>query len=332
MTEPNATRDLSPPATRPQPLWRRALPFLFALGLIAWVGSRVDRQAFMLALSRTDVPAFVGFGLLFTLCLLAADAFATAGVYRATVADVSTADIFVVRGASYLPSILNHHIGQAWLTWFIARVKGASLWRMSGATLVVYATTFGGVFAVSLPGALLARDRVPWLPPTVLGIGVAAALYLLVIWRRPAVLAERQLLQPLFELGVRGQLVHFIRRLPHVLVLFIGTWVPFEFFGVHIPPLDALALVPVLMLVVALPLTPQGFGTRDWLAVTLFAGAGTSGQPGATEAAVLASTLSWGVLLTLLQAPIGLVLMSSARKRLARATPAPKTAGPSAGP
>lgn len=306
------------------PLWRRALPFVVAVALLGWVGARTDGAAFLAALEQTNIPALVTFGAVFSVALLFADAFATAGVYRQTVTQVSTLDLFIVRGASYLPSMVNYHVGQAWLTWFIARKKGASLWRMSGATLVVYATTFGGLWAFSFTGGVLAGDRVAWLPPTVIAIGVAALGYLAVIGIAPRFLAERRLLQPLFELGVRGQLLHFARRLPHVFVLFVGTWAPFEFFGVHIPLTDALALVPVLMLVVALPLTPQGFGTRDWVALTLFAGVPGAAleDAAATEAAILASTVSWGVLLTLLQVPLGLALMAAARRRLSLDGPA----------
>ncbi len=311
------TDEVRGPEVPDVPLWRRVLPFAIASALLVWVATRIDGDAFLAALRQTNIAAFVGFGIVFSLLLLLADAFATAGVYRATVTDVSTADLFIVRGASYLPSMVNYHVGQAWLTWFVAKKKGASLWRMSGATLVVYATTFGGLWAVSFGGGVLAGDRVAWLPPTVIGIGVAALLYLAVIAAKPAALAKRRLLEPLFALGVRGQLLHFARRLPHVLVLFIGTWVPFELFGVHIPTTDALALIPVLMLVVALPLTPQGFGTRDWVAVTLFSGLHSSGDAAAGEAAILASTVSWGVLLTLLQIPLGITLMAAARRRLA---------------
>jgi hypothetical protein len=58
------------------------------------------------------------------------------------VAEVKYSHLFAVRAASYLPSILNHHLGQAWLTYFLSRVYGAPIWRVAGATLIVYATIF----------------------------------------------------------------------------------------------------------------------------------------------------------------------------------------------
>ena len=98
-------------------------------------------------------------------------------------------------------------------------------------------------------------------------------------------------------------------------MLFVGTWVPFEFFGVHIPVEQAFALIPVILLVLAFPITPQNFKTRD--AVTLFLLTSFyDGTPAAARAAIAASTISWGVLLTLIQLPLSLALMAAARKRM----------------
>ena len=58
------------------------------------------------AFQRTNILGYVTFGVAFTLALHLAEAYATSRVYWATVAEVSTAEIFVVRGASYLPWIL----------------------------------------------------------------------------------------------------------------------------------------------------------------------------------------------------------------------------------
>jgi len=305
----------SAPVAPTVPIWRRALPFVTAVVLLAWVFSGIDWSQFVAAIERTNILGFAAFGIVFSVVLLLADAFATASVYRATIAEVTTADIFVVRGASYLPTMLNYHLGIAWMTWFMAKVKGASLWRMSGATLIVYATTFGALYVLGVVGAILAGERVQGLVPVVVGIGVAAVGYLAVLTWKPRFLTERKLLSPLFETGVVGQLGLFSRRLPHVAVLFVGTWVPFEFFGVHIPVAEAFGLIPVLMLVLAIPLAPQGFGTRDAVALLLLSSF-YEGDPAAGRAAVAACTISWGVLLTLIQLPLSLTLMAAAQKRM----------------
>ena len=126
---------------------------------------------------------------------------------------------------------------------------------------------------------------------------------------------------PLTELGVRGHLIALAYRLPHVCVQFLGAWLPFWFFGVRIPLSDALALMPVLMLVVTLPITPQGIGTRDVLALQLL----RPYAPGHAAAAIAATTLSWAGAITLVQALLSPLFMRRAQRLLA-ARPEPERA------
>ncbi|WP_437753409.1 lysylphosphatidylglycerol synthase domain-containing protein [Sorangium sp. So ce1389] len=299
------------PEPRAPRLWgraRRALPFALALGLVAFVLGRLDFGAFRAALSRVDAPLFGAFAAVFILALLAADTFATVLVYRRLIAPVAFRDFFVLRGASYLPSLLNHHVGQAFITVFLARAHGVPLARVAGATLVVYASWLGCLLllaAVAVPanGGPLAGSAL------LLGAGV---LYLALLALRPARLARTKLLAPLFEAGVRGHLVALAARVPHLLVLFVGTWLPFGLFGVRIPFGAALTYIPILMVAVTLPLTPQGFGTRDVLAAALFERFAAGATREERLAAVAATTTTWAVALTLVEAALGLALLRGA--------------------
>jgi hypothetical protein len=156
---------------------------------------------------------------------------------------------------------------------------------------------------------------VSWLPATVGAIGAAGLGYLIVIALEPAVLRARQTTRALFIAGVRGHLIALVYRLPHIVVLFIGTWVPFGFFGVNVPLTEALVYIPIVMLVTALPITPQGVGTRDVVALQLLARY-ASGTPEERAAAIAATTLSWACALTLVQAGISPLFMRQAQKLL----------------
>ena len=145
---------------------------------------------------------------------------------------------------------------------------------------------------------------------------VAGLAYLAVIHRAPKFLAKRQVLAPLFDVGVKGQLAALALRLPHMVVLFLGSWLPFWFFGVKIPVGAALAYVHVLMIIVALPVTPQGVGTRDWFALAYFAKF-AEGAMSERESAVAATTLSFAAMISILQAVFGLFLMHRALRILA---------------
>lgn len=293
-----------------QPLWRRVLPFVIALALIGVVVSRLELSAFFAALSRVDHAAFFGITVGFIIALLVADTFGSVVLYRLTIAPIRYSDFFLLRGASYLPSLLNHHLGQAFLTYFLSRTYDVKLVRAAGATLLSYAAWAACI--LSFGTLALAFDGNPtWLAVfVVLGLG-----YFGVIQARPRWLAQYNLLAPLFETGVVGHLVAVLARVPHFGVLFIGHWALFEVFDINIPWVSAALYLPILMVVTTLPITPQGFGTRDAFSSLVF----VQFAPGASEAERLAqigaATLSWGIGLTLVQAVLGLVLMRFALKR-----------------
>jgi hypothetical protein len=295
------------PPSRRVPWWRRALPFALALAFVAFTLHRVDLRVFVRHLRAVNAPAFLGFAIVFMLALLTADAFATARVYRRTVAPLGFRELWILRGASYLPSIVNHNLGQAVLTYYLSRRYGVTLARMAGGTLLVYASWAGLLLAAG--AVALIADGAFLQPAMILALGAA---YLGVIAWRPAFLARTKLLAPLFEAGIGGHLSALAVRLPHFVVLFLGSWAPFAFFGVEIPLVDALAHMPILMVAVVLPITPQGVGTRDMVAAHFFARFAQGATPGEQAAVIAACTTSWAVAITLVQAVLGLLVLKRA--------------------
>ncbi len=299
----------------PTPLWRRLLPIAFGVLLIAFVLHRIDFAAFAAAVRRTNYVEFILFALLFNVALLSADVFATVYVYRRTVAPVRYGELLAIRGASYLPSMLNHHVGQAWLTYFLSKAYRTPLKRAAGATLVVYATTFGALFLFLLVGLPLNHGRIPWLMPTVVVVAGAGVGYAVVLLARPKVLATRPIAKPLFEVGLGGHVTAILIRLPHVFIQFLGAWIPFLFFRVDVPFADALALMPVVLFVVTLPISPQGLGTRDALSITLLSSY-AAGSAADRASMIAATTLSWLVVICAAQLAVSLFFMKRAHALL----------------
>jgi hypothetical protein len=292
------------PEQQPMPWWRRVVPLVLAVALLAFVVHRVDLHALLEQLGRVSYPLYVGFAFVFVVSLLAVDSFAALFAYRA-IAPVRFVEVFVVRGASYLPSILNHHIGQAFVTYSLARMHRVTIWRFAGGTLLVYAT-WTALLLILLSAAIVLLGKPLW------WLGVIAALaivYLILLVGRPAVLVRQRMLAPLFEAGVHGHLVALATRTPHLIVLFAGTWVPFFFFDVHIPFAHALGTVPVLLVVVTLPLTPQGIGTRDVLSSLFYEPFASGLSRPERLAQIAASTATWAVTVTLINALVGFVMM-----------------------
>jgi hypothetical protein len=316
MTRADGEPPVAQPDAKAVPWWRSALPFVLGAGLIAFVVVGLDFDAFAASVARTNLAAFLGFTAVFTCTLLVSDAFAGSYVYRRLVGPISWRDLIILRGGSYLPSLLNHHVGQAWLTYAIARTCKASILRVAGTTLLSYATTFACVFLLAAVALAIDPGRFPWLLP-VIGAGLGAgALYLAVVGLRPGWLARYRLTAPLAEAGVGGHLGAMLRRAPHVTVLFLGSWLPFLFFDVDIPLVDALVLVPPMMVLVALPITPMGVGTRDTYAKSVFAGYAAGTQP-EQLASVVAATVCTAIALTLVQIAVCLVFLRPAARLIA---------------
>jgi hypothetical protein len=307
------------PAAAATPLWRRLLPFALATALVALVLARLDIELFVRQLGKANYVGLLAFAGAITFLLLSADTFATVGIYRRTVCPISFHHLFVLRAASYLPSLLNHHVGQAWLTYFLAKVYRAPIWRVAGATLLTYATTLGCLLVFGLLAVPFNAERIPWLAPFLAALSALGFLYLGVIAAKPRILRDWQTTAPLLEVGVRGHLVALAYRLPHMAVLFAANWLMFRFFGIRIPLGHALATVPLLMLVAGLPITPQGMGTRDLLSIQLFSGYAV-GVPEARSAAIAAATLSFACALTVVQLIISSIFMRRARRLLSIAT------------
>ena len=296
------------PTAAPSPWWRRALPFAVAVAFLGLTLYRIDLRAFVRYIAAVNAPAFLLFGLAFVIALLSADAFATAIVYRRTVAPVTFREFWILRGASYLPSILNHHVGQAFLTYYVAKAHGVPLTRMAGGTLLVYVSWMGCLLGAGCIAMVCAG--LPLLTPAL--AFTAGLVYLAVIAVRPARLSRIKLLAPLFEAGLVGHLIALAVRIPHFIVLFLGTWLPFSFFGVDIPLRAALVYIPILMVGVTLPITPQGMGTRDLIAATYFEAFAPGGTHQERLAALAAATTCWLVAFTLIEGLVGLVLLRRA--------------------
>ena len=311
-TSPTMPSSAQPTVDAPPSTARAALPFALAAALVFAVFSRVDLAAFGRSLQRVSAARLVVVSMVFSASLLVADGVATVPLYRRLVGPLKYLDFVTFRGASYLPSLLNHHVGQAALTWMLARGCGLPLWRVAGATLVGYASWGGCLLGAGCLALLFSGEPIGWLALP-LGAGVA---YLALLAAKPSALAKLTVLAPLFEAGVVGHLVALAARVPHMLVMFLGTWASFELFGVRVPFAAALRVVPLLMVALTLPLTPQGFGTRDAVAALLLAGY----APGATRperlAVIVAATTAWGVLTTAWEALIGVCCARLAARRV----------------
>ena len=317
MSSPSHGADTAPheaEAPAATPIWRRLLHLLIAAGLLAVVFSRIDWQAFVQNLGRVNYLWFGLFILATALTGLAADVFATVHIYRRTVPGLTRRFFFFVRGASCLYATVNHHLGQAWVTYAVSRAHGIDLGRMAGATLLSYMIWGGSLLALGSAAVYAAGLPVGW-AAALLVLGLA---YLALLAVEPRRLAQNRVLAPLFEAGVADHLTAVAARIPHMGIMFLGTWLPYSFFGVEIPLRDALVYVPIVMVAVTLPITPQGIGTRDLLASAFFAPFCQATTPAARRAVIASCTATTGVAIMVIDTLIALVLYRKAARLLSQ--------------
>jgi uncharacterized membrane protein YbhN (UPF0104 family) len=141
------------------------------------------------------------------------------------------------------------------------------------------------------------------------------ALYLAAVGWRPRRLQHYQVLAPLMQAGLRGHLRAAAARLPHMLFLVLAYWGALRLWGIPVPLAQGLAVVPVVLLVNAVPITPLGLGTTQAALVLLFSPFVPLPNPEVRAAVVLAFSLIYYVCALVAQAGIGLWCFQKIRTR-----------------
>jgi hypothetical protein len=200
--------------------------------------------------------------------------------------------VFVVRGGTYVLFLVNYALGQGAFGYYLNRT-GLSGMRAVGATLFVLGTNFAALLVVTtVTWAIAGPDpghmALWW---TLLAGCGAFVVYLIVIVIAPRVLADVQILAPLFEGGLRAHAVGVIGRLPHIATLVLAYWAALRAWGIPVPLLAALALMPAVTIVSVLPISPGGLGTTQAALVYFF----SDYAAGATADERQAHVLAFGV-------------------------------------
>ncbi len=314
------------PAPSPSPLRRRLralVPWGVAALVLVYVFSHTSGPALADALGRVSSWRFALVLLGLTVGALLADAWVIWLALRATAQHVEQPreaadsvarpalayrDVFLVRGASALLSLLSYGAGQGGVMYFLYRRHGISV--AAGASAVLLATAASMAVLALLSGLGILAGAIPDRPEirAVAWVALAAVpAYVGIVAARPRFLLRRQLFRALFAVRP-GALVRVLgARLLHLGVLITGHWLVMHLFGIAVPPAAALLRLPAMFMVAALPISPAGLGTTQAAAITLFSSHAGAPDQAAREATVLAYSLSCHVTGVVLLVLIGLV-------------------------
>jgi hypothetical protein len=273
------------------------------------------------ALKRAPIGLFLGFSLVILIANLAADVLAMHSVFRWFNCRVAYRDLLIVRAATYLLAVINYHVGQAAIIGFLYRRKQVPLLRASGFILFIMGINVGTLFLLASAGALRAPAGLAALRYLPMVTALLVVLYggaLLLVG--PATRARLpQLLQPLFEMGLVGNIKGVLVRLPHVFVLIVWYYVSFHLFGIAVTPLAALVYLPAYFALTSLPISPNGIGLPQVVAMYFFGPfyqvpAGVLDVKGAQDAAVMACCLSAQMTATATQLLLGFLCLPRATR------------------
>ncbi|MGZ3425939.1 MAG: hypothetical protein ACXVCV_04775 [Polyangia bacterium] len=299
---------------------KKLAPYFIAAIALGWVLRSTDRHKLMDALHHAPMGWFIAMSSLMLVLNCAADTFAMSSVFGRFGCHVPYKDLYLVRASTYLLAVVNYHVGQAAIVGYLYRVRRVPLLRASGWILFIIGINVGTLFLLASAGATRVTGELKMMRYIPLVCGVGVVVYAALLTWKPRILAERRILQPLFEMGIPGHVFGVLVRLPHVAVLLMWHFVSLRMFGVQVTPGAALLYLPAYFAVSSLPINVNGLGVAQLVAVYFFApyvtvAAGTVDPHAAQKAAVIAYSLATSGMSIVLQLVLGLVCLRWATAR-----------------
>jgi hypothetical protein len=247
-----------------------------------------------------------------------ADSFAIWKTFGWFLTRMSFSDVLLVRGATYLLAAINYNVGQGAIIYFVHRNAGTTIMRGVATILLVLGTNVLALLFLA-SGGLAVAPAVPFAVKALVAIAWGGlAIYVVLIAVRPRWL-DRPVFEVLLNAGVGGHLKALAVRVPHIATLVIFQFTMLHAFGIQVPLVYALAILPVIFLVAVLPISIQGLGTTQAAMVYFFAHF-APGTKEVQEAAVFAASIVGQAIASAFQASLGVVCLRSRVGRALRAS------------
>lgn len=304
---------------------RAVVPWALAILLLGYVIrpflAEADKRAVLAdAFGRAGFATFAVTPLLF-LFIMTADSLAIWRTFGWFGVRLRYAEALLIRGSTYLLALVNYSVGQGGIIYFVHRERQVPVARAIGIVLFIMGINLVTLL-VMVSGGMLATavdERIRPLRAIVLALCLAFPCYLGVIAWRPAFVAARAVLAPLFEAHLRGHLHGVLVRIPHIASLMLAHYVVFRLFGVD-PPIGVyIRDQPVVFLLAVLPITVQGLGTTQVAQIYFFAPYAPGANRIEQEAVIIASSLFWTACGFALQAVTGAICLRLGGRRMLEA-------------
>ena len=247
-----------------------------------------------------------------------ADSFAIWKTFGWFLTRMSFADVLLVRGATYLLAAINYNVGQGAIVYFVHKNAGTTIMRGVATILLVMGINVLALLFLAT-GGMAVGPPLPHLVKVIIAIAWGGlAVYAAVVAIRPRWF-DKPLFEVLLNAGLGGHLRALAVRLPHIGALLAFQFSALRAFGVEVPPLYAIATLPIVFFIAVLPISVQGLGTTQATMIYFFARF-APGNPHAAEATVIAASLVAQALAFGFQALLGVVCLRSGVGRALQAS------------
>jgi uncharacterized membrane protein YbhN (UPF0104 family) len=300
-----------PPRTR-LPLWRRAIPFLLAGGIMFFLFLRIDVRQCLTALVSAEVSLFIPGLLAFISVTFLLDTQNLAAVLREFGHPLAFRSALGIRGATYLLMTIDHTLGLGALVYCLKRELSIPAMRVAGFMLFFNTITQFTLVIMTIVGLALITPSTPLLwyffRVCVVFAG-AVALFVIGVKILPARGFGRRiralsLVRVFHEASWKGYCTLVFWRAVYYVPFIVFFSIATRAFHMAIPFAALTAYVPIILLVISMPVTPGGFGTAQAAMLYLLRGYGTNED-------IMAFGLAYSTSVLLLRSFIGLIFVNS---------------------
>jgi hypothetical protein len=336
--EKNATAEDNPSpgvpggGRRPSPLWQRLLPWLITLACFGYLYYRVSGQTpegesvigyLADIFASVNWVAWLALMIPYSCAYLLIDTAVLWRVIRWFNADIPYRDLLPVRASTYIISILNEQVGKGAMAVYLNRREGVPGWEVASSMLFIMFCEFFYLTTWALIGVSVSWDIVPPIFHKIPYIAIGAALFLaLFIWffrsERFAEVGLRQ--KPLLKSFHQARWYYYaiviLVRSPALLLAVLVYSLAAGLFGVEIPLLQMIGVLPLIFFGTLIPGPFRAFAVALW--PTLF--------PEHIGAMTIFGFVQHNFFL-LFNAGIGLLFLRRANREMFSGTAAPGAAG-----
>ena len=260
---------------------RGIIPWVVAAALLGWLFWLYPVAEVIEAAKTVHLGWFILFIALYFGCISLADILSLHLTLGACSIVGTRGQVTELRLASNLAMILNYALGQAVLAYLIKRNFRHPFTRVSSVLLLIIVVDLYVGLSISFAGTFFTD-------PTASGVNLEPWIYLLwagntailvmtwSLWkllphgRVMAWLRSRELMHVLHSVSVPVFFRIALTRLPLVLLASTYLWFLALCFGADVPLIMVLTLLPLAIVVGAIPITPSGLGTVQVATIFLF--------------------------------------------------------------